>query len=380
MGWDIIVPSYHKVKTVLYTDCFKQGTAYIVRAVDEKNYPDGFGWKEMRTGIALTLPFITPLSLKGMEEQLRVNDTNISSDQTLRYFKKHHRLVGLLNKAYATLVALRQKGTKATPQFYEALRNRLLAETAGVEFSDSVGHQYARLSDLPSDYRGWALKTFKYKIREGKRPASPMQSSPIEPSQPETVPPPPTEEEGRSQIFPSLPQPVREKEKTPTKRRKVILPAKELPPREAKSKIQPKAKKVAKTSEPKKPETVPKEDFSRTRLWMSDINTGREMQYWDRYMYWYRSMLKLLQQGSNEFAVRALWKYGKASISQDINSIYGRVKSQLGLRLEQGRLLPIKEGETFGLDASLNAVDPKGMSASDMSEEFAVDHESMDED
>jgi len=250
LGWDLILPSWFKFKTVIFTDCFKKDNGWVIRPVDKNNYPAGFGWKEVRTALVMALPFLTKSSEKSLEDQLRVNQLNYSDQTALRYFKQNHRLVAVLNKAYATLVALRGKNTKATPQFYEILRNRLIHESANTPLMDAQGNIYPGFQSLPVHWKGWFNKTFLYKKR----------------SAPEEEDTPPQEEEMELDSSPQQASgdtsrlPTKEEPPRPTKKLKLSVKEakgkkKETSQKEAPIPVEPKV--------PKEPKKAPLEDLEK---------------------------------------------------------------------------------------------------------------------
>jgi outer membrane biosynthesis protein TonB len=92
-------------------------------------------------------------------------------------------LVATLNKAFGTLQAVKSSKGKTSPKCYQALRNKVLADTANITFLDKTGREYPSLASLPEHLQGWFKKTFLYKkVQEAtKRPAqdsSDMDSSP----------------------------------------------------------------------------------------------------------------------------------------------------------------------------------------------------------
>jgi hypothetical protein len=243
LGWDLCVPSWFKEKKVLFTDCFKStDNKCIIRPVDEKNYPSGFGWKEFRTGVLLSLPLYDSLSTKGIEDQLRGSDLAPRRPEVLRFLKRNHRLVALMNKSFAALTALSMKNTKTDPRFYEALRNKLLAETANIPFTDARGNQYVSARNLPKNYLEWAQKFFRYKIPELKRDRSP---TPVPP----TDAPPATETSMDIDESPTTPS-------KPTQAKRMLRPRKTVIQQST-----PKASSARKKAEEKAP--LPKEPTSK---------------------------------------------------------------------------------------------------------------------
>jgi len=169
LGWDLILPSQNKLKSVLLTDCFRRDDRFVVRPINETNYPEGTPWAVTRTAVYFSLPFIDTLSNVGLEEQMRHKDLSPMTDSTLRYFKMRHRTTASLNKSYGVLSSLRGDKTKAKPQFYEALRNKMIAETANIEFQDKEGRIFSDFKSLPDNVKGYFKKHYLFKPRD-KRP------------------------------------------------------------------------------------------------------------------------------------------------------------------------------------------------------------------
>jgi hypothetical protein len=173
LGWDCTLPSQYKFKTVLFTDCFEKGNGFVIKPISAQNYPDGLGWKELRSAIVFALPFLDPQPGKPVEEQLRYQQLGGENKCALRFFKQNRRLVATLNKAFGTLQAVKSSKGKTSPKFYQALRNKVLADTANITFLDKTGREYPSLASLPEHLQGWFKKTFLYKkVQEAtKRPA-----------------------------------------------------------------------------------------------------------------------------------------------------------------------------------------------------------------
>jgi hypothetical protein len=178
LGYTLVCPSGYKALRVLLTDTFKKGDSFITAAISDKTYPDGTPVKVVRTAMLLLLPYLEVQSSRSMTDQISYNPLLVTNSQVLLYYKRHSRLVDMLDRAYLFLIESNKKGSKVTPRMFEQVRNRLLGESSNKTFINKAGETISSFNEVPKECLEFLSKKFQYKLPE-KRVREPEPSSSI---------------------------------------------------------------------------------------------------------------------------------------------------------------------------------------------------------
>lgn len=153
------------------TTVIGKGTSVIALKVfalnADKAHPEETDFREFRTGVVCTLPYINPKSTKPIKDQITNQSLEVRELGTLSFWKKNEELAEAVYLAYAIKLAIDKK-SKAQPKHFKNAREHLINLSANQVFQDASGTIYQKYSDIPLNIRGWLETTYFHKTKVGE--------------------------------------------------------------------------------------------------------------------------------------------------------------------------------------------------------------------
>jgi hypothetical protein len=200
MGWSYIIPSNHKLRTVLYTEVTKDPSGNL--KLHRKDISNGSKttWPEFRTAIALSLPKLKNLDSVSFENQIKIEPLDVKNPSIVSNFKpsqnnKRADMVNVLNEAFGLVIGLQSNIKEIRPETYLSKREHLLNLSAHVPILDGNSHEYSKWNEVPSNMKGFLHKNFDHPISGEKKRTQPdstatqKESAPVSKKQKQTIAP-----------------------------------------------------------------------------------------------------------------------------------------------------------------------------------------------
>jgi hypothetical protein len=184
LGWTEKICNKSKLLEVLFTAVDEESTIgndgkrkvtkrTLVNISRDKRQ---FSLPEFRTGVAMLLPRVNPVSPLKIQDQVKADSLSVRNQSTLTSAmdKSMIEAVDVLNDAYTLRVSVNNSKSKTKPVHYQAMRGRLLSASSKLKYTDAKGHSYKGLFDLPESLLKQFTQLFPYslKTRQGAAEAA----------------------------------------------------------------------------------------------------------------------------------------------------------------------------------------------------------------
>jgi len=127
---------------------------------------------EFRVGTTFVLPLLNQNDLSKANKVLTYGNFTIKDKRALGYFKSKSEIVDAMNTAYATLIAVDDKKSKATAEHYQNARNHLMHLCNKEIYTDASGTKYDGIKEIPLPLRESLSKTLHRDITKKRVYAS----------------------------------------------------------------------------------------------------------------------------------------------------------------------------------------------------------------